>query len=161
MNEEQINILIADTESFIYFQQKKINKIIESEEVISIENVAKILRHFSDSLDKISKLLGKVMEINSNDKLGEIYDISISTLAWIVYTFPSLEIYTSLFPENFSLRDKDVLDFLAYNMMELENIMNNPKSLKSFSLDISDNLREVSALFGHLSELSEKSSNFN
>lgn len=161
MNEEQINILIADTETFIYFQQKKINKIIESEEAISAENIARILKHFSDSLDRISKLLGKVMDIKNQEKLNEIYDISLSTLAWIVYTFPSLELYTSLFPENFILKDKDVLDFLAYNMMELENIMNNTKTLKSFILDVSDNLREASALFGYLSEISGRSSYFN
>lgn len=160
MTEEQINIMIADIETFVYFKQKKINQLIEEKEIISVEDTAQILRYFSDSLSKISTLLGKAVNIDSRDRLNEVLDISLNTLAWIVYTFPSLEVYTNLFPENFILRDKDILDFLAYNMMELENIVSNPSTLKSFSLDVSDNLREASALFGHLSDISTKSLSF-
>lgn len=160
MTEEQINVMIADIETYVYFKQKKINQLIEEKDIISVEDTAQILRYFSDSLAKVSNLLGRVMEISSRDRLNEVLDISLSTLAWIVYTFPSLEVYTNLFPENFILRDKDILDFLAYNMMELENIVSNPSTLKSFSLDIADNLKEASALFGHLSEISTKGLNF-
>lgn len=160
MTEEQLNIMIADIEIYVYFKQKKINQLIEEKDKISVEDTAQILKYFSDSLAKVSNLLGKVMEINSRDRLNEVFDISLSTLAWIVYTFPSLEVYTNLFPENFILRDKDILDFLAYNMMELENIVSNPSTLKSFSLDIADNLKEASALLGHLSEVSTKGLSF-
>lgn len=161
MTEEQIHVMIADVEMYVYFRQKKINQLIEGKDIISIEDTAKILKYFSDSLFKISSLLSRAMEIKSKDSLSEVLDISLNTLAWVVYTFPSLEIYTNLFPENFVLRDKDILDFLAYSMMELENIASNPNTLKSFSLDIADNLREASALFGHLSDLSAKGLYFN
>lgn len=160
MTEEQLNVMIADIETYVYFKQKKINQLIEEKEIISVEDTAQILRYFSNSLLKVSNLLGKVMEIGSRDRLGEVLEISLSTLAWIVYTFPSLEVYTNLFPENFILRDKDILDFLAYNMMELENIVSNPSTLKSFSLDIADNLKEASALFGYLSDMSTKGLDF-
>lgn len=160
MTEEQINIMIADIETYVYFKQKRINQLIQEKDVISVEDTAQILRYFSNSLAKVSNLLGKVMEISSRERLNEVLDISLNTLAWILYTFPSLEIYTNLFPENFILRKKDILDFLAYNMMELENIVSNPSTLKSLSLDIADNLKEASDLFGHLSDVSTKSLNF-
>lgn len=161
MSEEQLSVMIADAEIFIYFQQKKISRIIEGKNSVSVEDVAQILKYFSDSLFRISNLLSKIIEIKNSQMLSEIFDISMNTLGWIVYTFPSLEIYTNLFPENFTLRDRDILDFLAYNMVELENVIDNPKTLKSLSLDIADNLREASSLFGYLSEVSRKGFFFN
>lgn len=156
MNEEKLSLMIADAELFIYFQQRKINKIIEGKGSISVEDTAEILKYFSDTLFRISDLLSNVIQINNSQILNEVFDISINTLGWIVYTFPSLEIYTNLFPENFRIRNKDLLDFLAYNMVELENVMNNYKDLKSLSIDIADSLREASSMFGYLSETSKK-----
>lgn len=156
MNEEKLSLMIADAELFIYFQQRKINKIIEGKGSISVEETAEILKYFSDTLFRISDLLSSVIQINNSQILNEVFDISINTLGWIVYTFPSLEIYTNLFPENFRIKDKDLLDFLAYNMVELENVMSNYKDLKSLSIDIADSLREASSMFGYLSETSKK-----
>ncbi|MEZ0323196.1 MAG: hypothetical protein ABWJ98_02660 [Hydrogenothermaceae bacterium] len=156
MTEEQINILIADAESFIYFQQKKIDKLIKEKNVLSLEDSSQIFKYIADSLSKIANLLSKIMEIESREKLTDILEISMNTIGWIIYTLPTLEIYTNLFPENFTIKDKDVLDHLAYNLIELENIASDTSILKSFSLDVADNLKEASSLLGHLSEISKK-----
>ncbi|MEJ5172257.1 MAG: hypothetical protein WHT47_00930 [Hydrogenothermaceae bacterium] len=161
MTEEQINILIADAESFIYFQQRKIDKLIQDKDMLSLEDSSQIFKYLADSLSKISNLLSKTMEIENRDKLTDIFEISLNTIGWVIYTLPTLEIYTNLFPENFTIKDKDILDYLAYNLMELENIASNTNTLKSFSLDVADNLREVSSLLGHLSEISKKGIYFN
>lgn len=161
MTEEQINILIADAETFIYFKQKKIDGILHSKGIISAEDTSQIFKHFAETLEKISKLLSKAIEIENRERLNDVFEISINTLAWITYTIPTLEIYTNLFPENFTLKNKEILDFLAINMIELENIMANVKPLKTFSLDISENLKQASSLFGHLHEISKKGIHFN
>lgn len=96
MNEEKLSLMIADAELFIYFQQRKINKIIEGKGSISVEDTAEILKYFSDTLFRISDLLSNVIQINNSQILNEVFDISINTLGWIVYTFPSLK-YTQIF----------------------------------------------------------------
>ena len=158
MKKEQLEILIYDTETFVYFQQKKIDKIIKEKDILSVEESSFIFRNFSESLYKISELLYKAVEIDSSSTMKEIYDLALHTLGWIIFTLPSLEIHTPLFPENFRIHDIDIVDFLAQSMIELENISEDVKNSKYYSEDIANNLKDASMFFGYLSKVSKKGS---
>ncbi len=161
MKEELLDYMIYEVESFIYFKQKKVDSLIKEKDVLSPQDSIFIFRNFSESLRKISNILYKIFEIDNKKKIDEICDISLSTLGWIIFTLPSLEIYTSLFPENFKIHNRDIVDFLAQNMLEIENLKDNLSTLKSYSLDIADNLKEASMFFGYLTQISEKNMFYN
>ncbi len=161
MKKEQLEILIFDTEMFLYFQQKKIDKIIKEKDVLSTDESAFIFKNFSESLYKLSELFSKIMDIESSSTVKDICELSLHTLGWIVFTLPSLEIHTPLFPENFKMKGFDIIDFLAQIMVNTENLIDNIKVLKGFSLDISDDLKNASMFFGYLSNISQKASHYN
>jgi hypothetical protein len=161
MIRDKIDLMIYDVESFIYFGQKKIDKIVKEGSIISLEDSIFILNNFSETLNKISEIVNKIPEIESKEKANDICNIALSALAWIIFTIPSLEVHTPLFPENFTIYEKDIIDFLAQSMMDLENLKEDLENLKFFSVDIAENIKEASLLFGHLSKTSEKSIDFN
>jgi hypothetical protein len=161
MIRDKIDLMIYDVESFIYFGQKKIDKIVKEGSIISLEDSIFILSNFSETLNKISEIVNKIPEIESKEKADDVCNIALSALAWIIFTIPSLEVHTPLFPENFTIYEKDIIDFLAQSMVELENLKEDLENLKFFSVDIAKNIKEASLLFGHLSKTSEKSIDFN
>lgn len=161
MKKEQLDLLIYDAETFVYFNQRKIDKIIKEKDIISTEESVFIFKNFSESLFKLSDLFSKMMEIESGTTVKDICELSLHTLGWIVFTLPSLEIHTPLFPENFKIKDVDIIDFLTQSMLNIENLADNIKTLKSYSLDISDDLKDAAMFFGYLSSVSQKGSHYN
>lgn len=161
MRKEQFEILIYDAETFVYFQQKKIDKIIKEKDILSTDESAFIFKNFSEGLYKLSELFSKVMEIESTSIIKDVCELSLHTLGWIVFTLPSLEIHTPLFPENFKINNVDIIDYLAQSMVNIENLSDNIKVLKGYSLDISDDLKNASMFFGYLSNISKKGSHYN
>lgn len=160
MKKEQLEILIFDTETFVYFQQKKIDKLIKEKDILSVDESSFIFKNFSESLYKLSELLYKAVEIDNLSTIKNIYDLTLHTLGWIIFTLPSLEIHTPLFPENFKIHNKDIVNFLAQSMIELENISEDIKSSKYYSEDIANNLKDASMFFGYLSKVSQKGSRY-
>ncbi|MGC8942270.1 MAG: hypothetical protein ACP5KF_06385 [Sulfurihydrogenibium sp.] len=156
MRKEQLEILIYDTETFVYFQQKKIDKIIKERDIISTSESVFIFKNFSESLFKLSELFSRVNEIENHSTIRDICELSLHTIGWIIFTLPSLEIHTPLFPENFKIKDIDIIDFLAQSMINIENLSDDIKSLKWFSTDITQDLKKASMFFGYLSSISQK-----
>lgn len=151
-----MNFILADVENFIFFQQRKVDKILSKKEILSKEESILIYSHFSDSLHKIANLFRDLEHIKDENVLKDISAISMHVLAWIIFTFPSIELESPLFAENYKIEEKDILDFLAEKLILIEDLSDNIFSLKEESRHIYNSIDKAASLFGFLASVMKK-----
>ena len=148
-----IHFLIGDLESFIFSSRSEINSYIQRNELIPYDKSLDLLNKFAEGLYKTYQLIDMLDEIDDIDTLRNIFIVSSESLAWVLFTLPSINEKLSLFLEDYSLFDK-----IGENLLQIEMFIENPSYPKFFFSDIKDNIHNISMTLGHMSSMMKKSS---
>jgi len=151
-----IHYLIGDLESYVIDNRAKIEKLINTKSSMTVEDGVYIFDKFSNSLKKTTALIKLSREIRDRDTLRTISILSSETIAWVMFTFPSVEGTIPVFMENLLIDNRHVVDALGELLLELDEFIENPDRLHVLNEEVYTTLNEVSMLFGHLSTIMKK-----
>jgi hypothetical protein len=151
-----IHYLIGDLESYVIDNKAKIEKIINSRENLSVEDSLYIFDKFSNSLKKTTNLIKLSREIEDTGTLRTVSIISSETIAWIMFTLPSVESVIPVFMENLMIDKRHIIDALGELLLEFDELIENPEKLRSVNRELFVMVNDISMFFGHLSEIMRK-----
>ncbi len=151
-----VEFLLGDLESFIISQKNEIDSIVSNKEAVSLEDTAVILEKFSKSLRKTENIIDFVEEVDSIDTLRNISILASETVAWILFTLPTVEKNLPYFAEDFTIYNKHIVDYLADTLLEFESFIEDPMKLKFVGVDIQKNIKNISMTINHLSKVLKK-----
>jgi len=154
-NNVYIHYLIGDLENYVVDNRLKIEKILNKKS-LSVEDSIYIFEKFSNSLKKTTNLIRLSKEVNDQDTLRTISIVSSETIAWVMFTFPSVEPVIPVFLENLMFDKRHIIDALGELLLELDEFIEKPEKLRSTNLEIFSMVNEVSMFFGHLSKMMKK-----
>ncbi len=154
-NSVYIHYLIGDLENYVIGNRHKIGKILNKKN-LSIEDSIYIFDKFSNSLKKTTNLIKLSNEINDKDTLRTISIVSSETIAWVMFTFPSVESVIPVFLENLIFDKRHIIDALGELLLEFDEFIEKPEKLRSINIEIFNMVNEVSMFFGHLSKMIKK-----
>ncbi|NPA16195.1 hypothetical protein [Persephonella sp.] len=150
-----VHYLIGDLESYVVDNREKVEKLINKKD-ITVEDSIYIFDRFSNSLKKTTALIKLSGEIEDRDTLRTISILSSETIAWVMFTLPSVEATMPLFMENLIFDNRHVIDALGELLLELDEFIENPERLSVLNEELYSMLNEVSMFFGHLSTMMKK-----
>jgi len=151
-----IHYLIGDLESYVVNNRAKVERLINRKPAISVEDGVYIFDKFSNSLKKTTALIKLSGEVRDRDTLRTISVLSSETIAWIMFTFPTVENTIPVFLENLIIDDRHVIDALGELLLELDQFIENPEKLPAVNDQLYLMLNEVSMFFGHLSDMMKR-----
>ena len=151
-----IHYLIGELESYVIDNRNKIEKLINNQKKISVQDSVFIFDKFSNSLSKTKDLIQLSQEINDRDTLRTISIISSETVAWIMFTLPAIEPSMPVFLENLIVYDRHIIDVLGELLLEFDEFIETPEKLKAVNPEVFNMINEISMTFGHLSKMIEK-----
>lgn len=151
-----IHYLIGELESYVIDNKNKIEKLINNQKKISVQDSVFIFDKFSNSLRKTKDLIRLSREINDRDTLRTISIISSETVAWVMFTLPAIESSMPVFLENFIVYDRHIIDALGELLLEFDEFIETPEKLKAVNPEVFNMINEISMTFGHLSKMIEK-----
>ena len=151
-----IHYLIGELESYVIDNRNKIEKLINNQKKISVQDSVFIFDKFSNSLRKTKDLIKLSREINDRDTLRTISIISSETVAWVMFTLPSIESSMPVFLENLIVYDRHIIDALGELLLEFDEFIETPEKLKAVNPEVFNMINEISMTFGHLSKMIEK-----
>ncbi|WP_297454438.1 hypothetical protein [Persephonella sp.] len=151
-----IHYLIGELESYVIDNRNKIEKLISNQKKISVQDSVFIFDKFSNSLRKTKDLIKLSREINDRDTLRTISIISSETVAWVMFTLPSIESSMPVFLENLIVYDRHIIDALGELLLEFDEFIETPEKLKAVNPEVFNMINEISMTFGHLSKMIEK-----
>jgi len=157
-NETYIDFLIGDLEYFILSNRAEINNYILRNEVPSYQKSLDILDKFSKGLKKTSQLITYLDEVEDIERLRNIFIVSSESLAWILFTFPSITEKMPIFIEEFDIKGENLLDLIGKNLLQIEMFIDNPKSSKYISKDLKKEINDIAMTIGHITEMIKKGS---
>jgi hypothetical protein len=88
--------------------------------------------------------------------LRTISIISSEIIAWILFTFPAVEDFITVFTENLIIEEKHVLDSLGDILIELDEYIENPAKMKEKDIYLLKAVNDISMGFYYLSKMVEK-----
>ena len=151
-----LHYLIGDLENYIIDNKKKIEKIIKSKDKISAEDSVYIFDKFSVSLKKTTHLIKNSSNTSDIETLRTVSIISSETVAWIMFTLPTVESEIPVFIDNLILGNRHIIDALGELLLEIDEFIENPTKLKTSHNELFHTINEVAMFFGHLSEMMKK-----
>jgi len=150
-----VHYLIGDLESYVIDNREKVEKLINNNN-LTVEDSVYILDKFSNSLRKTTALVKLSKEIEDRETLRTISILSSETIAWVMFTLPSVEAVIPLFMENLMFDNRHVMDALGELLLEFDEFIETPQKLSALNEELHGMLNEVSMFFGHLSNMMKK-----
>jgi hypothetical protein len=138
-----VDFLIGDLEYFIFTNREKMNKLLETNEPPSYEKSIEILDKFVTGLFKTYQLMNHLDEIEDYERIRNIFIVSSESLAWILFTLPSISEQIPIFKEELSIRGENILDVIGKNLIQIEMFIDNPKSSKDLNYEIKKEINEI------------------
>ncbi|RMA96118.1 hypothetical protein [Hydrogenothermus marinus] len=157
-SEIYIDFLIGDLEYFLFSNKTKINSYVLENHIPTYKESLEILDKFSTGLKKTSQLIKYLDEIEDTERLRNIFILSSESLAWILFTFPSVAEKIPVFLEEFDIKGENILDMIGQNLIQIEMFIDNPKSSKYISKDLKENINNISMTIGHITQMIKKGS---
>ncbi len=154
-NNFYIELLLGDLESFIITEKKRIDRIVSKNDDISIEDTVFVLDKLSKSLKKTENILDLVDEVDSSVTLKGISILASETIAWILFTLPSVEKNLPYFDDVY-IYNKNIIDYLADILLEFESFIENPSKMKFLSKDLRTDIKNISMTINHYSDILKK-----
>ncbi len=151
-----IELLLGDLESYIHSQKNKVNSIVSKKEDVSLEDTAIILDRFSKSLKKTVNIMDFLEEVESIDTLRSISILASETIAWILFTLPSVEKNLPYFADEITIYDKHIVDYLADVLLEFEGFIEDPMKLKFVGTDLQKSIKNISMTINYMSDILKK-----
>ena len=151
-----IHYLIGELESYVIDNRNKIEKLINNQKKISVQDSVFIFDKFSNSLSKTKDLIQLSREISDRDTLRTISIISSETVAWVMFTLPAIESSMPVFLENLIVYDRHIIEVLGELLLEFDEFIETPEKLKAVNPEVFNMINEISMTFGHLSRMIEK-----
>jgi hypothetical protein len=151
-----IELLLGDLESYIHSQKNKVNSIVSKKENVSLEDTAIILDRFSKSLKKTVNIMDFLEEVENIDTLRSISILASETIAWILFTLPSVEKNLPYFADEITIYDKHIVDYLADVLLEFEGFIEDPMKLKFIGADLQKSIKNISMTINYMSDILKK-----
>ncbi|NPA54116.1 MAG: hypothetical protein GXO21_05545 [Aquificae bacterium] len=151
-----VELLLGDLENYILSQKSEINNIVSKKQNVSVEETALILDKFSKSLKKTVNIMDFIEEIDNIDTLRSISILASETIAWILFTLPSVEKNLPYFSDDITIYNKHIVDYLADILLEFEGFIENPMKLKFIGKDLQENIKDISTIINYMSNILKK-----
>ncbi|WP_457640233.1 hypothetical protein [Persephonella sp.] len=151
-----VHYLIGELESYIIDNREKVEKLINSRKNISVEDSVFIFEKFSNSLKKTTALVKLSGEVADRDTLRTISILSSETIAWVMFTLPSVENTIPVFLDNLWVDNRHIIDALGELLLEFDEYIESPEKLSRYNEELYQALNDVSMAFGHLSDMMKK-----
>ncbi len=151
-----VELLLGDLESYIISQKSEINNIVSKNENVSVEEAAFILDKFSNSLKKTVNIMDFIDEVSNVETLRNISILASETIAWILFTLPSVEKNLPYFSDEITIYDKNIIDYLADVLLEFEGFIEDPTKLKFIGSDLQRSMKNISMTINYMSEILKK-----
>ena len=155
-NRAYIHFLIGELETYVLDNKSKVERIITEKKEISIQDGVFIFDKLSSSLDKTKDLIKLSREVDDKDTLRTISIISSETIAWVMFTFPSVEQSIPPFFENFVINNQHIIDALGELLIEFDEFIETPEKLKLANTEIFRAINDVSMTLGYISQMIKK-----
>ncbi len=155
-NNVYVHYLIGELENYITDNKKKIENIIKGKDKISVEDSVYIFDRFSTTLKKTTNLIKNSTNISDIETLRTVSIMSSETIAWIMFTLPSVESEMPVFIDNLILGNRHIIDVLGELLLEIDEFIEKPSKLRTSNSELFRAVNEVSMFFGHLSEIMKK-----
>ncbi len=153
-----VDFLIGDLEYFIFTNREKMNKLLESNRPPSYENSIEILEKFATGLAKTNQLINHLEEIEDYERIRNIFIVSSESLAWILFTLPSVAEQIPIFTEELNIKGQHILDLIGNNLLQIEMFIDNPKSSKDLNAEIKTGINEIAMALGYITKMIKKGS---
>ncbi len=150
-----IEFLLGDLENFILSQKDEIGKIVK-EENLSIEKTALVLDRFSKSLKKAVNIMDFIDEIENIDTLRNISILASETVAWILFTLPSVEKNLPYFSDDIGINKRHIIDYITDLLLEFEGFIEEPVKLKFLGSDMKKSMKNLSMTIDYMSKIAKK-----
>ncbi len=157
-SEMYVDFLIGDLEYFIFSNREKMNKLLESNSPPSYESSIEILEKFATGLAKTNQLINHLEEIEDNERIRNIFIVSSESLAWILFTLPSIAEQIPIFTEELNIEGQHLLDLIGNNLLQIEMFIDNPKSSRYLNADIKKGINDIAMTIGHITKMLKKGS---
>ena len=151
-----VDFLIGDLEAYIYRQKKEINNLLKENVDLSVEQSILIFEKLAQSLKKTSDLIRFLNQVEDVETLRNVCIVSTESLAWVLFTLPTLEMNLPLFVENLKIKDSHIMDIIGENLISLEEMIENPKKLKFMHKEIFEGVKEASLSLGYINKIIQK-----
>jgi len=152
-----VSFLIGDLEYFIVSNRNEINTYIQKNESIPYEKSLAILNKFAETLYKTSELINYIEEIKDKNLLRDMFIISSESLAWILFTLPSLNEKLPIFPEELNINGRSIYDAIGNNLLQIETLIDNPDITPFVAKNLKENIQDISMAIGHIVKMMDKS----
>ncbi|HIE59686.1 MAG TPA: hypothetical protein EYH43_04590 [Persephonella sp.] len=152
-----VSFLIGDLEYFILSNRNEINTYIQKNESIPYEKSLLILNKFAETLEKTSQLINYIEEIKDKNILRDMFIISSESLAWILFTLPSISEKLPIFPEELNINGQSIYDVIGNNLIQIEMLIDNPDISPFVAKNLKENIHEISMAIGHIVKMMDKS----
>ncbi|RUM47652.1 MAG: hypothetical protein DSY47_06645 [Hydrogenothermus sp.] len=152
-----VSFLIGDLEYFIVNNRNEINNYIQKNQSIPYEKSLSILNKFAETLSKTSQLINYIEEINDKNLLRDMFIVSSESLAWILFTLPSLNEKLPIFPEELNINGQSIYDVIGNNLIQIEMLIDNPDISPFVAKNLKENIQEISMAIGHIVKMMDKS----
>ena len=157
-SEMYVDFLIGDLEYFIFTNREKMNKLLESNKPPSYENSVEILEKFATGLSKTNQLINHLEEIEDYERIRNVFIVSSESLAWILFTLPSIMEQIPIFAEEINIKGQHLLDLIGNSLLQIEMFIDNPKSSKDLNIEIKKGINDIAMTLGYITNMLKKGS---
>ena len=155
-NNMYIDFLLGDLEYFLIKNRDEVNKYIQGQTTLSYENSLKILERFNIGLSKANQLMKFVDTTEDYDQVKNIFILSSESLAWVLFTLPSISEQIPIFTEELNIKGQHLLDVIGNSLLHIEMLIDNPLSFKHLTSEIKEEINNISMAIGHITNMIKK-----
>jgi len=152
-------LLLSNLESYLIQKRKYVEKLL-NEDNLKIKDGMKILKSFENTLIKTNQILDTLNSLDEKadeDLFKSVIILISESLAWILFTLPSLPEKLPFFKEEFLINNENVLDIIGNNLINLESFLNEPSEILFIKNSIKGNVSSILNVITYLYKGLEKS----
>jgi len=140
-----VYFLLGNFENFLIRSKKEFTPLLE-EDKLSLEDGIRLLSTFKNSLNKIDHILELVSLSDDKDLARMALAISSDSLAWLLFSLPTLYEKFPIFPEEFLVFQENIIDLIGTNLIDIENLLDKPDNIEFILMNIKDNIKTISSV---------------
>ncbi len=138
-----IGFLIGDLEYFLISNRNEINPYVEKNRDIPYEKSLEILDKFNETLKKATNLMRLTEEINDEAVLRDIFILTSESLAWILFTLPTISDNLPIFVEELNIGGESIFDLLGQHLLQLEMYIDKPSLSKATGRNVYQGISDI------------------
>jgi len=138
-----ISFLIGDLEYFLISNRNEINHYVEKNRDIPYEKSLDILDKFNETLKKATNLMRLTEEVQDELVLRDIFILTSESLAWILFTLPTISDNLPIFVEELSINGESIYDLLGHYLLQLEMYIDKPSLSKETGKTVHQGIADI------------------